>query len=80
MCESAMPASGSLREAVLAGPGDGVETGAGVGPLAVVVTPEAVRAALTAAGHTDSRRAVPWVREPVQVGSAGRWGRLRRAC
>jgi hypothetical protein len=56
LSESVTPASGSLREAVLAGPGAGVGAAAGVGPLAVVATPEGVRAALAAAGHADARR------------------------
>jgi hypothetical protein len=49
---------GSLREAVLAGPGAGVKVGAeaAAGPLAVVATPGGVRAALAAAGHADARR------------------------
>jgi hypothetical protein len=52
--------SGSLREAVLAGPGAGVTVPAQVGwnPLAVVVTPAGVEAALAAAGHADKCRAV----------------------
>ena len=49
--------SGSLRDAVLAGPGARVQaTGAG-DPIRVVVTPERVAAALTAAGHVDKQRA-----------------------
>jgi hypothetical protein len=46
---------GSLREVVLAGPGAGIEVSEAVAasPLAVVATPERVRAALTAAGYAD---------------------------
>jgi hypothetical protein len=49
---------GSLREAVLAGPGAPVEVGVepGWSPLAVVASPAAVRAALAAAGHRDKCR------------------------
>jgi hypothetical protein len=42
---------------VLAGPGAGVKAAAGVEPLGAVATPEAVRAAVAAAGHADARRA-----------------------
>jgi hypothetical protein len=45
-----------LRDVVLAGPGAGVEAAVGVEPLAVLATPEGVRAALAAAGHADARR------------------------
>jgi len=49
---------GSLREAVLAGPGIPVEVCVepGWNPLAVVASPAAVRAALAAAGHRDKCR------------------------
>jgi len=47
----------SLQEAVLAGPGAGVQVSGGGGPITAVVTPEAVAAALTAAGHADKQRA-----------------------
>lgn len=52
--------SGSLRELVLAGPGAGVTVPVQVGwnPLAVMVTPAGVGAALAAAGHADKCRAV----------------------
>jgi Insertion element 4 transposase N-terminal len=49
--------SGSLREAVLAGPGAQVQVASGGDPISAVITPEAVTAALTAAGHTDKQRA-----------------------
>lgn len=49
--------SGSLREVVLAGPGARVQVAGGGDPISVVVTPEAVAAALTAAGHVDKQRA-----------------------
>ena len=46
----------SLREAVLAGPGvQGQSSGVG-SPLAMVATPEAVAAAMRAAGYTEKRR------------------------
>jgi hypothetical protein len=53
-------APGSLREAVLAGPGAGaaVPEQEGWNPLAVVATPAGVEAALAAAGHADKCRAV----------------------
>jgi hypothetical protein len=53
--ESVSPgADGSLRDVVLAGPGAGIEVSeAVVSPLAVVATPERVRAALAAAGYAD---------------------------
>jgi len=47
----------SLRDAVLAGPGARVQV-SGIGdPIRVVVTPEQVAAALSAAGHVDKQRA-----------------------
>jgi hypothetical protein len=49
--------SGSLREAVLAGPGARVQAVTAGDPISAVVTPGAVAAALTAAGHTDKQRA-----------------------
>ncbi len=49
--------SGSLREAVLAGPGARVQAAGAGDPVTAVVTPEAVAAALTAAGHTDRQQA-----------------------
>ena len=49
--------SGSLREAVLAGPGVRVQVAGGSDPISAVATPEAVAAALTAAGHVDKQRA-----------------------
>ena len=64
MPESAAPrpegVSGSLREAVLAGPGAAVAVPArrGWNPLAVVATPARVEAALAAAGHADKCRAI----------------------
>ncbi|MEX5713995.1 hypothetical protein AB1484_39020, partial [Parafrankia sp. FMc6] len=50
----------SLREAVLAGPGArlGGAVAERAGALPVLVTPEQVTAALAAAGHVDTRRAV----------------------
>jgi Transposase DDE domain/Insertion element 4 transposase N-terminal len=64
MPESASPlpegVSGSLRDAVLAGPGAGMAVPAqgGQNPLAVVATPARVEAALAAAGHADKCRAI----------------------
>lgn len=49
--------SGSLREAVLAGPGARVQAAGGGVAIRAVVTPEQVAAALTAAGHVDKQRA-----------------------
>ncbi len=49
--------SGSLREAVLAGPGARVQAAETGDPIRAVVTPEQIAAALTAAGHTDKQRA-----------------------
>ena len=49
--------SGSLREAVLAGPGARVAAAGRGDPIRAVVTPEQVAAALTAAGHVDKQRA-----------------------
>lgn len=49
--------SGSLREAVLAGPGARVQAPGPDDPITAVVTPDQVAAALTAAGHTDKQRA-----------------------
>jgi hypothetical protein len=49
--------SGSLREAVLAGPGARVAVAGGGDPVTAVVTAGAVTAALTAAGHTDKQQA-----------------------
>lgn len=49
--------SGSLREAVLAGPGAQVQVAGGGNPITAVVTPGAVAAALTAAGHADKQQA-----------------------
>ena len=49
--------SGSLREAVLAGPGARVQVAGGGDPVTAVITPDAVAAALTAAGHTDKQQA-----------------------
>jgi hypothetical protein len=46
-----------LREAVLAGPGARVQVAGGSDPISAVATPEAVAAALTAAGHVDKQRA-----------------------
>lgn len=48
---------GSLREAVLAGPGAQVQVAGGGNPITAVVTPGAVAAALTAAGHADKQQA-----------------------
>lgn len=48
---------GSLREAVLAGPGARVEVAGHGVAITAVVTPGAVTAALTAAGHADKQRA-----------------------
>jgi len=50
-------AAGSLREAVLAGPGAPVRVADGGDPIRVVVTPERVEAALRSAGHLDKQRA-----------------------
>lgn len=53
--------AGTLRDVVLAGPGAGVavsEEVVGPNPLAVVVTPERVRAALAAAGYADKCRGI----------------------
>jgi hypothetical protein len=47
-----------LREAVLAGPGARVQAAGAGDPITAVVTPEAVAAALTAAGHTDKQQAM----------------------
>jgi len=53
-------ADGSLRDVVLAGPGAGMAVSAvvGPGPLAVVASPQRVRAALAAAGYADKCRGV----------------------
>jgi hypothetical protein len=61
---------GSLREAVLTGPG--VPVAACVepawNPLVVVASPQAVRAALTAAGYADKCRGI--LTDRVSVGAA----------
>lgn len=49
--------SGSLRDAVLAGPGARVQAAGTGDPIRAVVTPEQIAAALTAAGHLDKQRA-----------------------
>jgi Transposase DDE domain/Insertion element 4 transposase N-terminal len=49
--------SGSLRDAVLAGPGARVQAARIGDPIRAVVTPEQIAAALTAAGHVDKQRA-----------------------
>jgi Transposase DDE domain/Insertion element 4 transposase N-terminal len=50
---------GSLRDAVLAGPGPGLDLAVvGSSPLAVVASPQRVRAALAAAGYADKCRGV----------------------
>jgi hypothetical protein len=49
--------SGSLRDAVLAGPGARVQSARLGDPIRAVVTPEQITAALRAAGHVDKQRA-----------------------
>lgn len=49
--------SGSLREAVLAGPGAQVQVSGAGDAITAVITPGAVAAALRAAGHADKQRA-----------------------
>jgi hypothetical protein len=51
-------AAGSLRDAVLAGPGAQVRVAGGGDPIRAVVTPCRVAAALRSAGHADKQRAV----------------------